>query len=109
MDLRDAQPQVLFLESGPDCNLVCLIPSTHIAALQSLPSGCCLAESFGCVAHLPKTLKLIRASLPPNQLCYRQTGPRSPRDLNGALVAVLIDSGGETRGGSPEGLEFELS
>lgn len=54
MHLRDAKPQVLFLESRPDCNLVCLIPSTHISILQSLPSGrqpC--AVWLGALAALP--------------------------------------------------------
>lgn len=63
--LRDAKPQVLFLESGPDCHLVCLIPSIHIAVLQSLPSGHEPgAVWLGALAALP-TFQRLRSSPPP--------------------------------------------
>lgn len=66
--LRDAKPQVLFLESGPDCHLVCLIPSTHIAALQSLPSGREPgAVWLGALAALP-TFQRLKSVIPKSAL-----------------------------------------
>lgn len=110
MPLRDAKPQVLFLEKEPDCHLVCLIPSTHIPARQSLslgrePGAVWLRALAACVAHLSN----IRSFPPPKSALLQADWATVTRGLNGALMEVRIDSGRETRGGFPTGLEFELS
>lgn len=115
MHLRDAKPQVLFLESEADCNLVCLNPSAHIPVLQGLPWGC----EPGIV-----WLRKHWLSYTPSKDSQADWGPPSPPPKSAltqagwAIVILryewcahgrLIDRSGEMRGGSIEGLVFELS
>lgn len=103
-NLRDAKPQVLFLEGEPDCNLVCLIPSSGIPVLQSLPSwsepGAVWLRALAEVPASQQAHGLITASVDCCQLRH------SPYEW---CALGCSDSGGERRGSSVKGLAFELS